>query len=89
MSKKAFEQAAAGGVHLIAQVKANQPALHHAVAALCDTTAPLDSARTADKKRRSRDEARWSKCSRRATAWPTPSGMAMSSAVIRVNRDVL
>jgi hypothetical protein len=38
---KAFEQAAAASVHLIAQVKANQPALHHAIAALCDTAAPV------------------------------------------------
>src|SRR5689334_17124247 len=51
-----FEQAAATGVHLIAQVKANQPALHHAIAALCDIAAPLDSTQTADKKRRCRDE---------------------------------
>jgi predicted transposase YbfD/YdcC len=58
LSKKAFEQAAAGGVHLIAQLKANQPTLHQAVAALCETAAPLDSAHTADKSRRSRDEVR-------------------------------
>src|SRR6186997_2961378 len=56
--KKTFEQAAAGGVHLIAQLKGNQPALHLAVTALCETTAPLDRVRTADKKRRSRDEVR-------------------------------
>jgi hypothetical protein len=41
--KKAFEQAAAASVHLIAQVKANQPALHNPIATLCDTAAPLDS----------------------------------------------
>src|SRR5689334_1757717 len=58
LSKKAFEQAAATRVHLIAQVKANQPALHHAIAALCDIAAPLDSTQTADKKRRCRDETR-------------------------------
>jgi hypothetical protein len=58
LSKKAFEQAAATGVHLIAQVKATQPVLHQAVATLCDSTAPLDSTQTADKKRRSRDETR-------------------------------
>ena len=55
--KKAFEQAAAASVHLIAQVKANQPALHNATAAL-DTAAPADSTQTADKKRRCRDETR-------------------------------
>src|SRR5262252_940340 len=58
LSKRAFEQAADTGVHLIAQVKANQPALNHTVAALCDTAAPIDSTQTADKKRRCRDETR-------------------------------
>jgi hypothetical protein len=53
-----FEQAAAASVHLIAQVKANQPALHNAIAALCDTAAPVDSTQTADKTRRSRAETR-------------------------------
>jgi hypothetical protein len=40
------------------QVKANQPALHLAIVALCDTAAPVDSTQTADKKRRCRDETR-------------------------------
>jgi hypothetical protein len=35
--KETFEHAAAGCAHLIAQVKANQPVLHHAVAELCNT----------------------------------------------------
>ena len=51
LSKKAFEQAAAASVHLIAQVKANQPALHHAIAALCDTAAPVDSTQTGEGQR--------------------------------------
>jgi hypothetical protein len=44
--EKAFEQAAGANVHLIAQVKANQPALHRAINELCDTAevfAPGDS----------------------------------------------
>jgi hypothetical protein len=89
LSKKAFEQAAAGGVHLIAQVKANQPALYHAIAALCDTAAPLDTARTADKNRRSHDEAR-------LVELFTPGGRLADTEwgshvrmVIRVTRDVL
>jgi hypothetical protein len=79
LSKKAFEQAAAGDVHLIAQVKANQPALHHAIAELCDTTAPLDTARTVDKNRRSRHEARLVEVSHQARLWPIPSGPAKSA----------
>jgi hypothetical protein len=53
--KKTFEQVAAAGAHVIAQVKANQPTLHQRVAELCQRTAPLDQTRTADQKRRSRD----------------------------------
>src|SRR3954469_17534096 len=56
--KKTFEQVAAAGAHVIAQVKANQPTLHQRVAELCQRTAPLDQTRTADQKRRSRDEIR-------------------------------
>src|SRR3982750_557055 len=56
--KKTFEQVAAAGAHVIAQVKANQPTLHQRIAELCQRTAPLDQTRTADQKRRSRDEIR-------------------------------
>ena len=75
--KKHFEQAAAASVHLIAQVKANQPALHHAIAALCDTAAPVDSTQTADKKRRCRDETRTVEVFAPGGSFgQTPSGMA-------------
>jgi hypothetical protein len=58
--------------------KANQPALHHAVAALCDTAAPVDSVQTADKKRRCRDETRTVEVFVPSAAWPIPSGTATS-----------
>ena len=89
MSKKAFEQAAATGVHLIAQVKANQPALHHAIATLCDSTAPLDSAQTADKKRRSRDETRTVEVFVPGNSLADTEWDGHIHAVIRVNRDRL
>ena len=89
MSKKAFEQAAAGGVHLIAQVKANQPILHHAVAALCETAAPLDRTLTADKKRHSRDEARLVEVFSPGDSLVDTEWADHISAVIRVTRDVL
>ena len=89
MSKKSFEQAAAGGVHLIAQVKANQPALHHVIAALCDTAAPLDSTRTLDKKRRSRDEARLVEVFAPGDSLAETEWAGHIRAVIRVNRHVL
>ena len=89
MSKKSFEQAAADGVHLIAQVKTNQPALHHAIAALCDTAAPLDSARTADKKRRCRDETRLVEVFAPGDSLADTEWAGHVGAVIRVNRDIL
>ena len=60
------------------EAKARTTRLDHAIAALCDTAAPVDSTQTADKKRRCRDETRTVEVSRRAAAWPTPSGMATS-----------
>lgn len=89
MSKKAFEQAAAGGIHLIAQVKANQPALHRAVAALCDTAEPLDRACTTDKKRRSRDERRLVEIFEPDKCLADTEWAGHVRAVIRVTRDVL
>jgi hypothetical protein len=58
LPKKTFEQAAANGVHLIAQVKANQPGLHDAIAKHCETAAPRDCTHTTDTKQRCRDELR-------------------------------
>jgi hypothetical protein len=89
LSKKAFEHAAAGGVHLIAQVKDNQPALHHAIAELCNTAAPLDSIQTTDKKRRSRDETRMVEVFAPGNSLADTEWDGLLNAVIRVNRDVL
>jgi hypothetical protein len=89
LSKKAFEQAAAGGVHLIAQLKGNQPALHHAVTALCETTAPLDSVRTADKRRRSRHEVRCIEVFAPGNGLADTEWVEHVQAVIRVSRDTL
>ena len=89
MSKKAFEQAAATGTHLIAQVKANQPALHHTITALCDTAAPLDSIQTIDKKRRCRDETRTVEVFAADGSLADTEWDGHIRAVIRVNRDVL
>ena len=89
MSKKAFEHAASGSVHLIAQVKANQPALHHAIAELCNTVAPLDINQTTDKKCRSRDETRIVEVFALGNSLADTEWDGHISAVIRVNRDVL
>ena len=87
--KKAFEQAAATGVHLIAQVKANQSALHHAIGALCDTAAPVDSTQTADKKRRCRDESRTVEVFAPGGSLADTEWDGHIRAFIRVNRDIL
>jgi predicted transposase YbfD/YdcC len=88
-SKKAFEQAASTGVHLIAQVKANQPALNHAIATLCDTAAPIDSTQTTDKNRRSRDETRTVEVFTPGDSLVDTEWDGHIRAVIRVNRDIL
>jgi hypothetical protein len=87
--KKAFEQAAAAGLHLIAQAKANQPALHHAITTLCDTAAPLDSIQTADKTRRSRDETRTVEVFAPGDSLADAEWDGHIRGFIRVNRDVL
>src|SRR2546421_11396464 len=74
---------------LIAQVKANQPALHHAIAALCDIAAPLDSTQTTDKKRRCRDETRTVEVFAPGDSLADTEWDGHIRAVIRVNRDVL
>jgi hypothetical protein len=89
LSKKAFEHAAASSVHLIAQVKANQPALHHAITELCNTVEPLDSIKTTDKRRRSRDETRMVEVFAPGNSLADTEWDGHVSAVIRVNRDVL
>jgi predicted transposase YbfD/YdcC len=89
LSKKAFEQAAAGRVHLIAQVKANPSTLHHAIAALCNTATTLDSARTVDKNRRSRDETRLVEVFSPGDSLAGTQWAGHVCAVIRVTRDVL
>src|SRR3954453_9087383 len=87
--KKTFEQVAAAGAHVIAQVKANQPTRHQRIAELCQRTAPLDQTRTADPKRRSRAEIR--------VVDVCPPGPSLApaelahhvAAVVRVSRDTL
>ena len=89
LSKKAFEHAAAGSVHLIAQVKANQPALHHAVAELCNKVAPLDINRTTDKRCDAATKPAWSRYSAPGNSLAGTEWDGHISAVIRVNRDIL
>src|SRR3954467_5129318 len=87
--KKTFEQAAAAGAHVIAQVKANQPTLHQRVAELCQRTAPLDQTRTADQKQRSRDEIRVVEVFAPGTSLADTEWADHVAAVVRVSRDTL
>jgi predicted transposase YbfD/YdcC len=89
LSKKAFEQASASGVHLIAQVKANQPTLHRTVTSLCDTAAPLDSTHTTDKNRHSRDELRLVEVFSPGDSLTDTEWADHVSAVVRVTRNIL
>src|SRR5215211_3487568 len=87
--KKTFEQVAAAGAHVIAQVKANQPTLHQRVAELCQRTAPLDQTRTADQKRRSRDEIRVVEVFAPGPSLADTEWADHVAAVVRVSRDTL
>ncbi len=74
---------------LIAQVKANQPTLHHTLAALCETAAPLDRARSVDQKRRCRDETRLVEVFALGDHLADTEWNGLVHAAIRVTRDVL
>jgi predicted transposase YbfD/YdcC len=88
LSKKTFEQAAENGTHLIAQVKANQPGLHDAIAAHCEIAVPLDSAHTRDPKRRNRDELRLIEVFAAGDSLADTEWAGHVETIIRVTRDV-
>jgi hypothetical protein len=86
--KKTFEAAAAANVHLIVQLKDNQPTLRRAVEALCGNASPLSGVRTIDAKIRNRHETR-------AVAVFAPDGAVAGSewqphvaAIIQLERTV-
>ena len=56
--KKTFETAKDTGSFLVAQVKANQQALHGGIKAICAVEKPADSAETVDRNRHGRQEHR-------------------------------
>jgi predicted transposase YbfD/YdcC len=56
--KKTFETARDTGSFLVAQVKANQQALHSTIEAICAADQPVDSAGTVDRNRHGRQEHR-------------------------------
>ena len=91
--KKTFEQVAAAGAHLIAQVKANQPTLHQRIAEICQSAAPVDRVRTTDKKRRSRDEIRlvevFDPGAACAACLDAAEWADHVTAIVRVSRDTL
>ena len=58
MPKKTFQAAAAAEVHLIVQLKDNQPTLCLKLEVACAAAAPLSSIQTVDKNRRNRHETR-------------------------------
>ena len=63
--------------------------MHHAIATLCNTAAPLDSIQTADKTRRSRDETRTVELFAPGDSLADTEWDGHIRAFIRVNRDIL
>ena len=89
MPKKTFEEATRAGVHLIAQVKDNQPTLHQAVADLCATTKPREKTCTVDKNKRLRHETRSYEIFLPRKALADSEWSEHVACVIRVQRDTL
>ena len=58
MPKKTFEGAEKAGVHLIVQIKENQPALYEGAAHCCRKAKPLSGCQTVDEDKRNRHETR-------------------------------
>jgi len=58
LPKKTFEAAVAAAVHLIVQLKDNQPILCQRAQAVCAAAEPLSSVKSVDEKRRNRHETR-------------------------------
>jgi predicted transposase YbfD/YdcC len=84
--KKTFEEAAAAGALLIAQVKDNQPTLHKHVEQVCQSKAPVDQDTSRDANRRSRDEARLVEVFDPDAALADTEWAEHVGAVIRVSR---
>jgi hypothetical protein len=84
--KKTFEEAAAAGALLIAQVKDNQPTLHQCAERVCQTSTPVDQTTTKDAKRRSRDETRIVKVFDPNVALADTEWADHVGAIIRVSR---
>jgi predicted transposase YbfD/YdcC len=89
LPKKTFEEAASAGVHLIAQVKDNQPTLHATVADLCATAKPREKTRTVDKNKRLRHETRSYEIFLPRKALAGSEWNEHVACIIRVQRDTL
>jgi hypothetical protein len=89
LPKKTFEEAASAGVHLIAQVKDNQPTLHATVTDLCAITKPREKTRTVDKNQRLRHETRSYEVFLPRKALAGSEWNEHVACIIRVQRDTL
>ena len=74
---------------MIVQVKANQPGLHDAIIAHCDTAIPCDRARTIDAKKRLRHETRTLDLFRPGDLLAGTEWADHVALVMRVNRETL
>jgi hypothetical protein len=88
LPKKTFEEAAAADVHLIVQIKENQPTLLENVENACETASPLSIVETLDEKRRNRHETRTTHVFDARAAVEGTEWEAHVSAIARVYRRV-
>jgi hypothetical protein len=88
LSKKTFEAAAAADMHLIVQLKENQPNLCQKAEALRADAKPLSSVQTVDAKRRNRHETRTIAVFDATNAVKDTDWETHVSAIIHVERAV-
>jgi hypothetical protein len=88
LPKKTFEAAAAADMHLIVQLKENQPNLCNKAEALRAAAKPLSSVKTVDAKRRNRHEIRTITVFDAATAVKDTEWETHLRAIIHVEREV-
>jgi predicted transposase YbfD/YdcC len=87
--QKTFEAAARAGAQLITQVKANQPALHDVIVALCAGARPHDQTKTIDAKKRLRHETRTADVFLPGDALAGSEWAGHVASIIRVHRETM
>jgi len=88
LSKKTLEEAAKAGVHLIVQIKENQPTLYEKATSCCRQAWPLSGCQTVDDNKRNRRETRVVGVFDAVDVVADPEWELYVAAIIQVDRTV-